>query len=501
MKHKQFNKLFIFEFANNHMGDLKHAINMVKKFSFLTKKFKFNFAIKLQYRDLNTFIHPNFKNRTDLKFIKRFNNTKLSVNDFNQVIKEIKKHKLKTIATPFDEKSVELINKQKLDFIKVASCSFEDWSLLEKIADYDFPLILSTAGAKIENIDRVVNFFKNRKKTFCLLHCVAIYPTPTNSNNLTRIDILKKKYPDIPIGFSTHENPDNLSNIQIAIGKGATVFEKHVGIKNSKYKDLNDYSSDEKQTLNWLKSAHYAFENCNNFQSNKIKKVERESLKSLKRGLFLRKNISKNKIINHKDIFFAFPPSKNQITAESFSKYNLFFSTTNIKKNHPLLSTNCKITNKRKKIYEIIKKTNMFIDKTDINIPASIPIEVSHHYGLDQFENYGLVMFTLVNRNYCKKILFVFPNQRHPEQFHKKKEETFNIVYGDLELEIDKKKFFLKRGDIITIKKKQVHSFFSKKGCIIEELSTTHETKDSFYIDKKINNSKERKTILHYWKV
>ena len=67
MNRNQFNKLFIFELANNHMGDLKHALKLVNTYSKLSKKFKFKFAIKLQYRDLKNFIHTSFKNRKDLK--------------------------------------------------------------------------------------------------------------------------------------------------------------------------------------------------------------------------------------------------------------------------------------------------------------------------------------------------------------------------------------------------------------------------------------------------
>ena len=90
-------------------------------------------------------------------------------------------------------------------------------------------------------------------------------------------------------------------------------------------------------------------------------------------------------------------------------------------------------------------------------------------------------MFTIINRNYCKKILILFPNQKHPEQFHKKKKETFNVLHGNLELKINNEKFKLKKGEIITIKKLQNHSFFFKKGCIIEELSTTHEKRLILY--------------------
>ena len=64
--------LYIFEMANNHQGSVKHAKLIVDKFSELAKNNKINAAIKLQFRQLYTFIHKAFK-KSDLKFVKRFN--------------------------------------------------------------------------------------------------------------------------------------------------------------------------------------------------------------------------------------------------------------------------------------------------------------------------------------------------------------------------------------------------------------------------------------------
>ena len=98
-----------------------------------------------------------------------------------------------------------------------------------------------------------------------------------------------------------------------------------------------------------------------------------------------------------------------------------------------------------------------------------------------------------------KKILVVLPNQVHPTQFHKKKEETFNVLHGKLILILNDKKKILNSGDVVTIKPGQTHKFYSKKGCIIEEISTTHFKSDSFYIDKKIDKNKSRKTMANFW--
>ena len=170
--------LFTLEIANNHMGNVEHGIHLIQKFSDVCKKYPFHFGFKLQYRELDTFIHPNMKNRIDVKYIKRFSETKLSKNDFDKIIDEIRNQGFLTISTPFDEESVKLIESQDLDIIKIASCSFTDWPLLERIIENNKPIIASTAGSSIKDIDQVVSFFSHRKKEFAIMHCVAQYPTP-----------------------------------------------------------------------------------------------------------------------------------------------------------------------------------------------------------------------------------------------------------------------------------------------------------------------------------
>ena len=64
---------YIFEMANNHMGSVDHAKNIIDEFAALSKKWKLTAGVKLQFRNLDTFIHPDFQERNDLKYVKRFN--------------------------------------------------------------------------------------------------------------------------------------------------------------------------------------------------------------------------------------------------------------------------------------------------------------------------------------------------------------------------------------------------------------------------------------------
>ena len=89
--------------------------------------------------------------------------------------------------------------------------------------------------------------------------------------------------------------------------------------------------------------------------------------------------------------------------------------------------------------------------------------------------------------------------QEHPTQFHNVKEETFRILYGELELNLDGESLILKKGDETLVRSSVKHSFKAKTDCIIEELSTTSIPEDSFYVDSNISNLKreDRKTNVN----
>ena len=201
--------LFIFEMANNHQGEVEHGKKIIRAMAAVSTPYReqFNFAIKFQYRDLDTFIRPDYKERDDIKNIKRFKETRLYQEEFLELKREAEACNFFTICTPFDELSAQRIAAQKYDAIKIASCSFTDWSLIETIATTKLPVIASTAAATLEDIDKIVQFFNHRNIPLSLMHCVAEYPTPINRLELNQISLLKQRYPDLRIGFSTHEEP------------------------------------------------------------------------------------------------------------------------------------------------------------------------------------------------------------------------------------------------------------------------------------------------------
>lgn len=495
-----FKRLFIFEIANNHMGDVEHGLRIIREISDVCKDFKeFKFAFKFQYRDLDTFIHPAYKNSAEFKYIKRFSETNLTPEQRKILKDEAQKAGFITICTAFDEKSVDLVEEHGYDIIKIASCSFTDWPLLERVAKTNMPIIASTAGVSIDDIDKVILFFENRNKIFCILHCVAEYPTAKENLQLNQIDLLKSRYPDIPIGYSTHESPDNFDSIKIAIGKGATVFEKHVAIPTDKY-PINAYSAIPEQVRKWLESAEVAFTMCG-IEGQRYSGTEKEKhdLRGLQRGVFAKRHISIGEKIDMTNTFFAIPNFEGQLIANQMSKYSEYIAQKEIKAGEPVFESDLSFRNLRDRIFEIVRRIKDIMVLSRVPLPNKLDIEISHHYGIDRFEEWGGIIINCINREYCKKLIILIAGQKHPAHYHSKKEEAFHILFGDMTITLNDEVRKCKPGDIVIVERGVKHSFATERGVIFEEISTTHYPDDSFYDDEEIIRNKNRKTPIIVW--
>lgn len=486
--------------ANNHMGDVSHGIKLIREFAKAKEPYtEFDFAIKFQFRNIDTFIHPDYKDRMDLKYVKRFSETRLTQEQFQQLKTEAENHGFIPICTGFDEDSVSLIEEMNFGIIKIASCSFTDWPLLNRIAETNMPIIASTAGSSLEDIDNVVAFFTHRDKDLTIMHCVGEYPTETTNLQLNQISLLKERYPNVKIGYSTHEDPSNPHIIPLAISKGAEVFEKHVAVVTDEY-PRNAYSSTPEEVSTWLESARTAFQICGDTSARpSASEKELSDLRRFKRGVFANRNIKKGEVVKRKDVFFAFPCSDGQILANDMSKYTQFTAEKDFFVNQAVNNDQVKQKNLRQGIYEIVQNVKSFLSESNVVYPGEADLEISHHYGLEHFYEVGITMITVVNREYCKKLIIALPGQTHPEQFHKKKEETFVILYGNVELTLDGETSYLQKGDVVTIEPGVRHKFKTLDGCVIEEVSSTHYTNDSYYTDEIISKNKNRKTFITHW--
>jgi quercetin dioxygenase-like cupin family protein len=186
--------------------------------------------------------------------------------------------------------------------------------------------------------------------------------------------------------------------------------------------------------------------------------------------------------------------------ANDLSKYKEFIADIDIKKNQPLYENNVIVQSIREKVGSIINKVNEILKEAKIVLPHKVSFEISHHYGIDNFDESGATIINCINREYCKKLIVMLEGQKHPAHIHKLKEETFHVLYGDMNIKVNGIEKEYMPGDIVLVERESVHSFSTKNGVIFEEISTTNFINDSYYEDEKIIKNKKRKTELTFWR-
>jgi len=189
------------------------------------------------------------------------------------------------------------------------------------------------------------------------------------------------------------------------------------------------------------------------------------------------------------DLYYAMPLQENQLDASNYNE--IVGSETNGKKlikDSPLMNSDVITPYKKVIIDEVRKKVLDLLKRANVTITPEDEVEISSHYGLEKFEEVGCLIINKINREYCKKIIVQLSNQKHPVHHHIKKEETFELLYGDCELNLNGKNIELEVGKPILISRGVNHSFASKNGCVVEEVSTTHHLNDSKYENVEISS-------------
>ena len=318
----------IAEIANSHEGDLKKAVELVKQ----ARKTNAN-AVKFQIflpEELAVSSHKNFKLYQKLQF---------SNSEWQKLFKIGKKLGMKIFADVFGLKSAKLALKLRVDGFKIHSSDIENFHLLDFLSKTKKPILLSTSGSEINEVENAIRVLGKVSKEIVLMHGFQNYPTKLEDLNLCRISQLKKKF-EVPLGIMDHVSGESkFAQIipLIAIGMGVTVIEKHITLDRS-LKGIDYFSSlnpkEFAEMTSLIKSTQKSLGNGsfkilgNELEYRKIHKKSPIASKIINSG----EKLTKNKIIlkrtNQKEIepveIILRSSAKKKIHKnESFTKYNL----------------------------------------------------------------------------------------------------------------------------------------------------------------------------------
>jgi N-acetylneuraminate synthase len=141
--------------------------------------------------------------------------------------------KISWSASAWDLKAQEFINSFDCSFNKVASPMLGHIPLLKLIASTKKKAFISTGMSTLEEIDRVVDIFRDANCEFELMHCNSTYPMKEEDANLLCIPMLRERY-KVNIGYSGHES-SLLKVCAAAVALGATSIERHITLDRAMY--------------------------------------------------------------------------------------------------------------------------------------------------------------------------------------------------------------------------------------------------------------------------
>lgn len=316
-----FDELFVLEVANNHLGDVQRGIKIIGNYAQVVRFNNVRAAIKLQLRDVDSFIHKDYRHRDDIRYIKKTLATRLRTEDYATLVQAIRTASCIPMATPFDEGSVDVCCELGIPILKIASSDCNDWVLIEKMAKTKKPIIVSTGGSSVKDIDDLVTFFANRHIPLAINHCVSLYPSEENDIELNQIDFLRSRYPNHVIGFSTHEYQDWTSSMLMAYAKGARTFERHIDIQTEGM-TVSPYCSVPEQVDAWFKAFQRAKRMCGAPGTQKRLPPQKEIsyLDSLVRGVYAKRDLAVGHVLQDTDVYLAIPLQQGQISCRELMR-------------------------------------------------------------------------------------------------------------------------------------------------------------------------------------
>jgi sialic acid synthase len=223
----------IAEIGHNHQGSVEQAKAMVT----VAKDCGAN-AVKLQKRSNRTLYTREFFERpydNEFSFGATYGEHREALEleraDYVELQRYARELGITFFATPFDVESADFLAELDMPAYKFASADLVNTPLLRHVASFGKPMLLSTGGASLEDVDRAVEAVRPINEEIAVLQCTAAYPCETEDLNLQVITALRDRYPNCVIGLSDHQN--GISMALVAYMLGARVIEKHFTLNHA----------------------------------------------------------------------------------------------------------------------------------------------------------------------------------------------------------------------------------------------------------------------------
>jgi len=288
--------LIIAEAGVNHNGSLeiaKKLVDVAKDAGANIVKFQSFYTDELVSVDVEKAVYQiRAKEKTQYEMLK---NLELSFNDTCELKEYCDVKHIEFMSTPYDIKSVELLDEIGVKRFKIASADLINKPLIEAVANKNKQIILGCGMCTLGEIERTISFIESLGiNDIILLHCTTNYPTPYDQVNMHIMKILKKAFM-LPVGYSDH----TLGIIIpiMAVSLGAKIIEKHITLDRL-MQGPDHFASLEPTELKNMITAIRNIEIAFGINRKIITKDEKNNILFMRRSLHLRKDVKIGDIIS-----------------------------------------------------------------------------------------------------------------------------------------------------------------------------------------------------------
>ena len=228
----------------------------------------------------------------------------LSNEEWHQLAKHAASSGIAFSASIFDKKSLSFLLDLAPPYLKIASTDTTNDALIEAACATGKPLLLSTGMSDLGEIDHAVETLSRAgAKDVVLLHCVSVYPCPTNIANVGFVSVLKNCF-GLPVGFSDHTESSTAAIAAVALG--ASWIEKHFTYDRTAQGFDHAYAMEPDMLKGFIADIRQA-EAALRVQQPKVGELEVGVKERARRSLWVARDLSAGHILTRDDVLVVRP--------------------------------------------------------------------------------------------------------------------------------------------------------------------------------------------------
>ncbi|CEO33549.1 N-acetylneuraminate synthase [Paraclostridium sordellii] len=216
--------LVIAEIGINHEGSLKTAFEMVDA-AYEAGAEVIKHQTHVVEDEMSKAAKKVIPGNTDVSIYDVMKRCALNEEDETKLKEYVESKGMIFISTPFSRSAANRLERMGVKAYKIGSGECNNYPLIDHIASFGKPIILSTGMNDIESIRKSVEIMEKHGVKYSLLHCTNLYPTPANLVRLGGMEELQKEFPNAIVGLSDHTVNNNACLAATALG--ASVLERH----------------------------------------------------------------------------------------------------------------------------------------------------------------------------------------------------------------------------------------------------------------------------------